>query len=91
MKDKYDSLLWWFEENLFEHKYEGKRDLSLAYEFGDWIGDVDADVLAYHLGIAEGKDEKAFYNKVEQSRQEMLNAVAVYTKTEPMHCWELNQ
>ena len=89
-KDKADELFEWFEENLFEHKYEGKHDLALAYEFGDWIGDVDADTLAYRLGIAEGEDEKAFYNKVEQSRREMLNAVSTYTKTEPMHCWELN-
>lgn len=66
MKEKYDSLFWWFEETLFEHKYDVPPNTSLVMEYREWIQNITSDELAEKLGVNP--------EFVEVARQEIITA-----------------
>lgn len=59
MKEKYDSLFYWFEDNLFEDDGDYSRSTNLIFSFIDFINDKKYNkLIANKLGI-NPNDKKA--------------------------------
>lgn len=76
MKEKYDSLFYWFEDNLFENDGDYSRSTNLIFSFIDFINDKKYNkLIANKLGISPN-DKKS----LKKAKNDMIGGCQKWLK-----------